>query len=57
MIRSLAKLDLWQAATLPHPGRIQGPKSPSETELNDYLKGKILHIIAKLNEHITFVGF
>ena len=57
MIRSLAKLDLWQVATLPHSGRIQGPKSPSETELNDYLKRKILHIIAKLNEHITFVAF
>ena len=30
MIRALAKLDLWQQVVLPHPGRIQGPKSPDE---------------------------
>ena len=42
---------------MPNAGRMQGPKSPSETELNDYLKRKILHIIGKVNENITFVAF
>ena len=36
-IRLLSKLDLWHGAILPHPERIQGPKSPGEIGLNTSL--------------------
>ena len=40
MIRALVKLDLWQGAILPHPGRIKGPKSPGEIGLRTTFKNK-----------------
>ena len=33
MVRTLAKLDLWQGLILPNPGRIQEPKTPDEIGL------------------------
>ena len=44
MIRALVNLDLWQGQILPHPGRMQGPKSLGEIGLIKHRRPDIAKI-------------